>query len=111
MRLPRLRLRLRTLLIAVAVMGLALGGWTMWRRREFCLERAQTYANTVSFQHQQASHHEQLARLYRDAGQDATPEEGRAAGCRAFAEWAYTLGVRYRHVARYPWLPMPRGPE
>jgi hypothetical protein len=88
MRLLRLRLRLRTLLIAVAVAGTALGGWTMWRRREYCLERTAYYdARFRLFAHM--------------------PD---LSGGRVGAEYLERADA-YRHVARYPWLPMPREPE
>src|SRR5581483_11415221 len=35
----RLRFRIRALLLLVALAGMGLGGWKMWKRREYCLER------------------------------------------------------------------------
>jgi cytochrome oxidase assembly protein ShyY1 len=94
MPLPRLRprLRLRTLLIAVAVVAVVLGGWQMWRRREWRLERA---------------------RLHRRLAESA--RAGRASMLRfpPNPEWAEKheqLSRRYEEVAWFPWLPPPRDP-
>lgn len=45
---PRFRLRLRSLLIAVGIAGLGLGGWTMWQRREYYLERADRHSTRAA---------------------------------------------------------------
>jgi hypothetical protein len=141
MRLPRPRLSLRTLLIAVAVAGLALGGWTMWQRREYCLERARAYEleedahiRTARLQEGSTSWSRQCAvndrraldllddgsrrrdgpklmRAIADHEESIRGMESLAAEGRAKAGCAARMARRYRHVARHPWLPMPRESE
>ncbi len=102
MQLPclRPRLRLRTLLIAVAVAGLGFGGWTMWRRREECLELEAWYSGCIQHCRFQLKWIE---------GNDVETQRKRSE-LHAYATRAAQLAAQYRHVARYPWLPLPIEP-
>ncbi len=122
MRLSRLRLgprlRLRTLLIAVAVAGLALGGW---KRREYCLRRAVECDQAVAFYEFAKAETELIINV--DWPDDSGPRPGTTGGRsrkryegswlidRKDADRNRELARRCRHVARYPWLPLPREPE
>jgi hypothetical protein len=100
---PRLRSRLHTLVIAVAIVGLTLGGWTMWRRREYCLRWVRAYVSRErALRSVPRTRAGDLVRYDLGAGQFYLAEE--AADDERLAE-------RYRQVARYPWLPLPRKAE
>jgi len=82
------RFRIRTLMIAVAVAGAALGAW-IWieRRRTEFIERAAAHQRWV------------------------------IVGCRVVPRWALrksdyheALAGKYRAAARRPWLPVPPDP-
>jgi hypothetical protein len=102
----RPRLRLRTLLIVVVVAGLALGGWTMWKRREYCLERIRSCKFWEKPQ-------EPPSRLgpYFDGPPTAAQQAEWRAWARAYAKWSARMRPAYERVARYPWLPLPPEPE
>jgi hypothetical protein len=104
MRLPRLRLR--TLLMAVAVAGTALGGWRMWRRREYCLAWIRSYDFWEK-------HPEPPSRLgpYFDGPPTAAQRAEWQAWTRAYAERGARMRPAYERAARYPWLPLPREQE
>jgi hypothetical protein len=95
------RLRLRTLLIAVAVAATAMGGWQMWERRRLCLERADQHSKAAVFLRSGA-------RRYWDSGH---PEATPCAECLETASREEEAAARHRRVARYPWLPLPREPQ
>jgi len=140
MRLPLPRLRLRTLLIAVAVAGLALAAWRrqedcLARAREFDSLRS-TYLNRLasnepflhpidrrrlSFGFACGASSPYAEQALRPAGYSLRKalEQGRKeretwrqapAQYRAKADQCLRLAARYRHVARFPWLPLPREP-
>ncbi len=121
MRLPRpcLRLRLRTLLIAVAVAGLALGGWTMWKRREYCLERAAYCAAQEQLRRDDAARSErQVQGMRSDPRYRVHPRDGpffrtldaRTASNRQMEAQYGELRRRYERTAWRPWLPIPTDP-
>ncbi len=95
MRLPRFRLR--TLLIGVAFVALAIGGWQMCRRREFCLERAYWHSDQADWYRVD----------FRQISIGDFYAETRRAACLEEAAREEKIADRYRHVARYPWLPLP----
>lgn len=132
------RLRLRTLLIAVAVVGLALGGWQMWKRREYCLKRAASLARLAANGLNGAKETEEFWSPYclhaeRDRAGFLGGAVSSAPAMILPLDWRYAemyeqhggdymriaarfreqglrlaeMAARYRHVARYPWLPMP----
>ena len=124
MRLPRLRLR--TLLIAVAVAGLALGGWQMWRRWDYCRARFAEYADYAETNRAKAEGYAASAREYRRQAarlrghgefeaerqvQLARMDEILAKSYGDEAAWYARLAAPYRHVARFPWLPLPPEPD
>ncbi len=100
---PRPRLRLRTLLIVVAVIALAIGGWQTWKRREYCLGRAATFEAKLADAERgyrwtlKAAHSRRTPLVIRRYQQ--------------YMELCRRAVARYHHVARYPWLPLPREPE
>jgi hypothetical protein len=79
----RPKFRLRTVLIAVAALAVALGGWRMWRRRAECLALAAAYeAEVLSWQArvrihevaiEKAERHVATARAIRDEVRLAGP--------------------------------------
>jgi hypothetical protein len=128
MRLPRLRprLRLRTLLIAVAVAGVMLGAWQMWKRREYCRIRVAVYSRYAEKNRLRAEGYAASAREYRRQaarmrGHDefeaerqvqlARMDEILAKSYGDEAAWYARLATPYRDVARCPWLPLPPEPD
>lgn len=136
MRFPRPRLRLRTLLIVVVISGTALGGWTMWRRHRQCLERVAQLSLERSEAEKSLHDDEWVLESFRlmdvdlkksvEESAESDPES--ASRVTQAREKAHRLssGVEqetghlrkrldqldrriqsYRHVARYPWLPLP----
>src|SRR4051794_23117201 len=105
MRPPRLRLslRIRTLLLLVALAALVIGGWQMWPRWEYCIELALDHEKTAD----EISVMANLVSPFSTTTQRAKDQaliQGKAERRRRFAK-------QYRHVARYPWLPLPREPD
>jgi hypothetical protein len=113
MRLPRVRLTVRRLLVAVAVVEAAAGVEALRRRSEGFRELALYHASeeTLYLDH---------ARLW-DEGQsagcteippDATPEEYAqgARRCRLRAAYAAGLSRKYERAAARPWLPVAPDP-
>ena len=99
MTIPRPRLTVRRLMIAVALVGLMMGGLALlYRRREFALLKSGQF-------HQQASAHSR--HKYIRTGQ------GRAVR-RSFlgprALFYQALGARWRTAADRPWLPFEADP-
>ncbi len=92
MQLPRLRLRLRTLLIAVAVVAVVLDGWRVWKRREWRLERVRLHRRLAA-----------SARAGRDGMLSFKPHP-------EWAEKHEQLSRLYEGVAWFPWLPPPHDP-
>ncbi len=142
MRLPHLRprLRLRTLLIAVAVVAVAIGGWQMWKRREYCRERADGLILGITVGRDVVLANEQFALAARQVAESermelrrrndlaplavavrsaaaerqerlASESEARAGRARINLSRAIEYQKRLRRVARYPWLPIPSEPE
>jgi hypothetical protein len=95
------RFRLRTLLIAVAVVSVALGGELMRRRR-------------ISHREQAASHSdaEELSRAYADdaRGQPGPIAPQRVAWGEVLAAYHAAMSRKYERAARYPWLPVAPDP-
>ncbi len=126
MRLPRLRLRLWTLLIAVAVAGLAMGGWQIWRRREHCLNEAAWHARQeqlsnegivlfakgeASFRNlmeeaRRAGETEEAEELAREVERYRAQEELERAG----AGFHASKQREFLRAASRPWDPLPSDP-
>jgi len=103
MRLPRLRIRLRTLPILVALAALTLGAWQMWRRLTLCLERARMYADLRSTCSTMLQWIE-VGELRE--GPLSDPVE-----VKRLREMCGDRAAGYRYVADRPWLPLPGEPE
>ena len=102
MRLPRPapRVRLRTAMIGVAVVALAIGGWQMWERRRICQERARFYESAMTH----------WILFPWDPGPPTTPEEWGASLAKKSAEGRAWIRY-YRYLADRPWLPLPDDPR
>jgi hypothetical protein len=121
MRFPRPRLRLRTLLIVVAVAGMMLGGWRMWRRREYCLAKAAECDRIAAYYRRTATDLEPVVAEYLRRGPESVFGRGNDRARKDYedllsydrraADRYPRLAARYRRVARHPWLPLPREPE
>ncbi len=119
MRLPRLRLR--TLLIAVAVAGTALGVWRMWERREYCLAKAAECDRIAAYYRRTAANLEPVVAEYLRKGPESVFGRGNERARKDYEDLLFydrraadrypRLAERYRRVARYPWLSLPRDPE
>src|SRR4051812_30675658 len=94
MRLPRFRLR--TLMIAVAVAGVAMYGARLRSRSHIYAERAECF--------------EFFEDLYGCGNfwAEMNPEQRRSA--LRMAEITRAMGRKYRRAARYPWLPVAPDP-
>jgi hypothetical protein len=88
--MKRPRIRLRTLMIAVAVAALPLGLWAGIERRRAAFDRTAAY------------HVTQVVGLT-VGGRPLTPSERRR------DEWHYALFLKYREAAFRPWIPV--GPD
>ena len=97
----RPRIRLRTLLILVALAASALGGRRLWQRRERCLEMA-TILDVLT---------ESEESPYTNVFWDGFPPPEFEELIRLPPERLRLLAERYRYVADHPWLPLPREPE
>jgi hypothetical protein len=125
MRLPRFRLR--TLLIAVAVAAVAIGGEVMRRRWSICrggaafhaqeekswIELAETATRTAKFT-------ESAARYWRDRGntewaeewgRDAARDAKHAADLKGIAASHGRMRRMFERAALRPWAALPREPE
>jgi hypothetical protein len=100
MRLPRVRVTIRRVMVAIAVMAVVFGVWV--RRKQF-LDRARYYADAS------------LSPISDPPppGDDALQEwESEQARQRERVEHFERLGLKYERAARYPWLPVaPDPPE
>src|SRR5262249_27578801 len=125
MRVPRLRIR--ALLVLIALIALALGGWRMWKRREVCLGLARERTteaegldlNIHRFVHVVDHWRTEQERLQRQPREEwphyiESPfrnarriEEDVLPDSRARAARAHSMAARYRYVADHPWLPLP----
>lgn len=118
MRVPRFRIR--TMMVAVAVLGTALG--VLAERRARFLRRAayhRTQFNPVSFTVAAfpgtggpipAASESGLTELvaWDSQGNELTADQERAHS--ALNAWNSTLVNKYEHAARYPWLPVEPDP-
>jgi hypothetical protein len=108
-----MKLRIRTLMIAVAVAGLLLYGDDLRRRRTHFLERADDHSVY-------AVYYRRLVRIVADertspGGSDPREQFFLAEeedAWRRRADYHESLIVKYERAARYPWLPVaPDPPE
>ena len=101
MKLPRFRTR--TLMIAVAVVGLTFGGLAGLLRME---QRRQTFrALARNHQHREIVNNLTLVGLVAHRAAKADTERHRM-----LAEYHRALNQKYRRAALYPWLPVPPDP-
>jgi hypothetical protein len=102
MRLPRMTTR--RWMVAVAVVALVLGAVQLKRRRDDLLSGAQSHAQVE----QKWRQWEALERRALQAGEvDANPSL--AAWVARRISYHRTMARKYRHAARFPWLPV--GPD
>jgi hypothetical protein len=92
-----LRLRLRTMMILVAIVAFAMAGETMRRRRAYCLRRALEHRHILLTWN---GKHIPNA-LTRPA------DEERIASTNPHAAWHLRLVASYRRVASRPWEALP----
>src|SRR5262249_48749344 len=120
------RFRLRTLMIAVAIAGLACGGEALRRRRAYCLEQASKLAMYRAGRIQDAEIWRFQARQALARARDQS-QRGNTDNAKAWVEHAdryANLGdqflraaerlesrrLKYERLARYPWLPVEPDP-
>jgi hypothetical protein len=112
MRVPRMTTR--RWMIAVAVMAVMLAAAAaLFRRRLGLRERGDYHARRGGILTDRARGFEQLALKFADREPRITAEWRAYAACEAeIGAWHARLKEKYRHVARYPWLPIePDPPE
>lgn len=137
MRLPRLRVRLLTLLIVVIVAGLAVLGWQLWKRRQYCLAEAARHeagkkeaefalANLAKLRRdlrnmldheterartapddQKSQRAARLAAIEPKVRKDLRRIEDVIATREAEARRSSQLAPRFRYVADHPWMSAP----
>jgi hypothetical protein len=90
MRWPRPRFSVRWLMVAVAVVALASGGWHLWELRRSHLRTALK--------------HEVLSSLLREGHADIGRDPGRS-------DHHEALRNKYERAARHPWLPVEPDPS
>jgi hypothetical protein len=94
------RFRLRTLLVAVAVVGVALGSVRLWRRSQACRALAVLYA----FQEAESLHAEAMARFDLESSQrrlNKAREEAKEHADRARRKSAPRWSIAADELARY----------
>lgn len=128
-RLRRIRFSVRQLIVVVAVLGVILGAEQMWRRREFCLERAAFHRLNVMFWN---GNHIAVpfgnrgplanARLRRylnlkvDSGGSRPPQPDYEKLRHAREEdphidWHWSVAETFERAANRPWEALPAEPE
>jgi hypothetical protein len=96
----RLRFTVRTLVVIVAIIGLAMAVVTMVRRSSEFREIAEEQADS-----------EQMSMAYADEGRGKNGDGQRVARGEQMAAYR-ALRIKYERAARYPWLPVePDPPE
>jgi len=112
--MPRPRITLRWLMVAVALAAIALEGWIVWRRYVYYRERAATISRAAAtLRTKLATDPVRLARGTHLDFEDGTPPVPATSepALRMIARMEQ-LAKRYRRAARYPWLPVaPDPPE
>jgi len=101
MRVPKFRTR--TLMIAVAVLGIAFGGLAGLQRMDQRMQRFRFLARNHS--QQGLVNRLKLVGLVAHGAAEADTE-----GCRMLAEYHQALNVKYEYAARHPWLPVSTDP-
>ena len=115
--MPLPRVRLRTLMIAVAVAAVMIGAGLMWRRAVGYRARAVAAANAKAVWAGSATISETIASRLTDAeSREPDPQErlvlhsraadhaSQAAMGRARAGYYLAMEGKYRRAARYPWF-------
>src|SRR3954468_14385090 len=105
MRLPRVRVTVRGMMVAVAVVGAALGGLAGLDRRRARLERlgSDHRARVVCVLAGSPGPDGVYAYEPRGFDQRGRPTSRRQ---RAADRWHEAMAQKYRRAARYPWLPV-----
>jgi hypothetical protein len=97
----------RRWIIAVAVVGVALGGFHLWRLSREYQRRAEQYAGHFIW--------EGDGNADLEARQRMSPAQWDAyilGRCEEILRWRAQMEAKYRRAARYPWLPVePDPPE
>jgi hypothetical protein len=102
MKLPRMRFTVRRLMIAVAVVGLVYGAFTMWMRSQRFSEKAANHARIEVW----------YQALVEGLSPSLTPTEEKIRSCREIAARSRSLRQKYELAARCPWLSVePDPPE
>jgi hypothetical protein len=113
MRLPRPRITIRRLMIAVAIVALLLGAELTRRRRAFCVQQASYYADWERTSRSYAEDFEKEARIAARWPEDewargfAEENEREARLFRSNESRYARLKQAYERVASRPWLPLP----
>ena len=106
--MPRVRVTLRGLMVAIAVVALSMEGWIVWGRYSFCRERAAKISWLAnSLRDRLAKDPVELARgthLNFEDGLPAVPASPVPA--RRMIGRMERLAQRYEQAARRPWLPI-----
>ncbi len=101
MRVPKFRIR--TLMIAVAVLGIAFGGLAGLQRMDLRRQRFRTLAG----------HHLQRGIVNRLTLEGSLAHRAAKADTeryRMLAEYHHALNLKYEYAARHPWLPVSSDP-
>ena len=120
MRLPRVRMAVRRLLVAVAVAAVAAEAEVGRRRYPDCQSRAARCLSAQRAHLRLAASHERMAALYRQPPTDPQSAArysieqsvlytSAAWSERAKAERAFGRAAAFRRAALCPWLPLPPG--
>jgi hypothetical protein len=110
--MPKFRLRLRTMMILVALLGLLAGAEVAWQRREFCLKQAREFGfweemnrgRIAGLEAGAAANRDSSSVLHRTKAADAADQAVRA---RIEAERCARVRRMYEYTAARPWLPLP----
>src|SRR4051812_40930884 len=98
--MPLPRFRLRTLMIAVAAVGVVFGGLAGLHRIDQQRQRFRTLARNHL-------NREYVNRLIMQGSAEYGDAKAITEQHRMLAEYHHALNLKYEHAARYPWLPVP----
>ena len=136
MRLPRITIR--SLMALILLVAIALAGYAAILRSRHCEERSQHYTaqarvkrGFTAFQEMVAKNYRRQSEISGERARTDQSESGRANALKAVQFWDEqvekvvaegnaasdeaarldALAASYARAARYPWLPLPKGPK
>jgi hypothetical protein len=113
MKIPRVRFTMRRLMVAVAILGFALGVAELWRRSRLYTERASDHAGRRSNILQSPgsiAYWESRWQAQREGRSGAYPWPDGPPFVPAIADYHDQMWAKWERAARLPWLPVEPDP-